>query len=360
MKKTLLLLSLIARLCFADAQDVVMPVGDIKKVAAGNDRLDLTATNGYVRIQLYSPTVVRIRISDRPFQDDFSYAVVAQPAGTAIKPLQTSNEIRFSTDSLQVIITKNPFSVRFLTLNEQLINEDEPGLGTSWIGTEVTTYKHLQDGERFIGLGEKTGNLDRKGSAYTNWNSDVYGYAVAADPLYSTIPFYIGIHHGLQYGIFFDNSYQSDFNFGASNNRFSSFSARGGEMNYYLIYRPTVAGIISDYTWLTGRMPMPPLWSLGYQQNRYSYYPDTEVLRIAQTLREKKIPADGITLDIHYMDAYKLFTWNKTRFPDPAGMIGSLAKMGFKTTLIVDPGIKVERNYAAYESGVKESVNYYY
>jgi alpha-glucosidase len=214
----------------------------------------------------------------------------------------------------------------------------------------------LQSGERFIGLGEKTGNLDRRGNGYTNWNSDVFGYSAAQDPLYTTIPFYIGLHNGLQYGIFFDNSAQSDFNFGASNNRFSSFGAHGGEMNYYFIYQPDVAGIIRSYTDLTGRMPMPPRWSLGYQQNRYSYYPDTEVLRIAQTLREKKIPADGITLDIHYMDAYKLFTWNKQRFPDPKGMIGKLKDLGFNTTLIVDPGIKVEKNYPSYESGLQENI----
>ena len=93
---------------------------------------------------------------------------------------------------------------------------------------------------------------------------------------------------------------------------------------------------------------MPPLWSLGYQQNRYSYYLETEVMRIAQTLREKRIPADGITLDIHYMDAYKLFTWNNERFPNPLQMNENLEEMGFKTTVIVDPGIKVEEGYAAY------------
>lgn len=356
MKKTLLLLTLITRLLIAGAQDAVIPVGELRKFSVKNGQLDITATNGYVRIQLYGPTVIRVRISSQPFREDFSYAVIASPSLSMIKPVQTAEEIRFSTDSLKVVIRKKPFSIRFLTPGDKIINEDEPGMGSSWIGTEVTTYKHLQEGERFIGLGEKTGNLDRRGNAYTNWNSDVYGYTVSQDPLYSTIPFYIGIHHGLQYGIFFDNSFQSDFNFGASNNRFSSFGAKGGEMNYYLIYRQSVAGIINDYTWLTGRMNMPPIWSLGYQQNRYSYYPDAEVLRIAHTLREKKIPADGITLDIHYMDAYKLFTWNKDRFPDPEGMIDSLGKMGFRTTLIVDPGIKAEKGYPAYESGIKENI----
>ncbi len=206
------------------------------------------------------------------------------------------------TVSLKLVIGKKPFHVAFFTKDNRLLNEDETGLNTSWVNESVTTYKHMQDGERFIGLGEKTGNLDRRGSGYTDWNSDNFGYQTGQDPLYATFPFYIGLHHGLGYGIFLDNTWQTDFNFGASNNRWSSFGARGGEMNYYFISHTNVADIIGSYTSLTGRMKMPPLWSLGYQQNRYSYYPETEVMRIAQTLREKRIPADGITLDIHYMD----------------------------------------------------------
>jgi alpha-glucosidase len=251
-----------------------------------------------------------------------------------------------------VSVSRRPFLITFLTPSGDTISTDEPGLGTSWIGPSITTYKHLQTGERFLGLGEKTGDLDRAGMGYTNWNRDVYGYSIMEDPIYSSIPFYIGLHHRLAYGIFLDNSYESAFNFGASNNRFSSFGARGGEMNYYFIYHARLADIVRDYTYLTGRMPLPPLWSLGYQQNRYSYFPDTEVYRIAQTLREKRIPADGITLDIHYMDSYKLFTWNPSRFPDPSGLARRLHDQGFHLTTIMDPGIKVEKGYAAYESGL--------
>ena len=80
--------------------------------------------------------------------------------------------------------------------------------------------------------------------------------------------------------------------------------------------------------------------------------PDTEVLRIAQTLREKRIPADGITLDIHYMDRYQLFTWDKERFPDPVGLNNKLKQMGFTTTVIVDPGIKTEPGAPAFERGL--------
>lgn len=339
----------------AAAQQVVTP-GNVTDVKISGQTIRITAANARAEVTAWSHSVVRVRMSRQALEKDFSYAVVATPQNFAPVITQNADEIRLETDSLVTRIGKQPFSITFLTRKGEVLQADEPGLGTSWIGEEVTAYKTMQDGERFIGLGEKTGNLDRRGSSYTNWNTDAFGYTVNQDPIYATIPFYIGIHHGKSYGLFFDNSYRTNFNFGASNNRFASFSANSGEMNYYFIHQPEVSGIITAYTWLTGRMHMPPLWSLGYQQNRYSYYPEAEVMRIAQTMREKQIPADGITLDIHYMDAYKLFTWNKQRFPDPAGMNARLRKMGFRTTVIVDPGIKTEAGYHAYESGKKEDV----
>jgi len=334
----------------------VKGAGNITNVSINGRQVDITTDNAYAQITIYSSDIIRVRMNKQKLGDDFSYAVISQPQKTNANVTQNSQEIDITTDSLKAVIKKVPFSIAFYTPDGKVINEDEAGLQTSWVNESVTTYKKMQDGERFIGLGEKTGDLDRKGNGYTDWNTDAYAYDEGRDPLYSSIPFYIGIHHNLNYGIFLDNTWQTDFNFGASNNRFSSFGARGGEMNYYFIYHTNLADIITSYTSLTGRMKMPPLWSLGYQQNRYSYYPETEVYRIAQTLREKKIPADGITLDIHYMDHYKVFTWDKNRFPDPKQMTDKLNSMGFKLTVIVDPGVKAEPGYSTYESGLKNNV----
>ena len=232
------------------------------------------------------------------------------------------------TKQLRLKIGTSPLTFSLHNADGQLVNADEPSFGTSWMGTEVTTYKSLQAGERFIGLGEKTGNLDRRGTAYTHWNTDYFAYPNNADPIYCSTPFYIGIHNGLVYGVFFDNTHRTNFNFGASNHRFASFSADDGEMNYYLLHADTVRELLAAYTHLTGRMPLPPLWSLGLQQCRYSYYPDAEVLNIAKQFRQKDIPADVIYLDIHYMDRYRVFTWHPTYFPQPKKLIREL-KVGF-------------------------------
>ncbi len=314
-----------------------------------------TTSHGSFRITLFSSTIFKISISKDDTFEDFSYAVVGMPMAAETNVQEEHNNIIIQTADIRLVVTKNPVRFSFQTHSHEVINEDDFGLGTSWIGEQVTTYKKLQPGERFIGLGEKTGPLDRKGSSYQNWNSDAYGYHGGSDPLYCSTPFFMGVHNQKTYGIFFDNSHKTFFNFGASNNRFASFAADAGEMNYYFIGGSSVAEIIKGYTYLTGRMEMPPLWSIGYQQCRYSYYPDKEVLNVARTFREKDIPADALVLDIHYMDKYKIFTWDKKNFSNPKQMIEQLKAQGFEIVIMCDPGIKVEEGYQPYEDGVTEN-----
>ena len=331
-------------------------LGNLESFQSGPNGLTLITTLGKAEVTAYSQGIIRIRIVKEDFTEPFSYAVVMEPEKLDVEITETPEKLLLKTDLIQLDISRSPVRFAFSTREGQLLNVDDPAFGTSWLGTEVITCKTLQPGERFIGLGEKTGNLDRFGSAYTNWNTDNPRYGPQDDPLYVSIPFYIGLHHEKAYGIFLDNSYKSEFNFGAGTDRFSSFRAEDGEMDYYFIHQPDVKGIIRSYTRLTGRMTMPPRWALGYQQCRWSYYPESKVIDIVENFRSRKIPLDVIYLDIHYMDSYKIFTWHPYRFPNPAGMLSKLKARGVHTTAIVDPGIKVEKGYPAYEDGVKKDM----
>ena len=135
------------------------------------------------------------------------------------------------------------------------------------------------------------------------------------DPLYKTIPFFIGLRKNAAYGVFFDNTYRSSFDFGKESQNYFSFGAEGGELNYYFIAGPDPKKIVEQFTALVGRTPLPPLWSLGYQQCRYSYYPEARVREIVRLLREKKIPADVIYFDIDYQQGNAPFTINREYFP---------------------------------------------
>ncbi|MEI6900970.1 MAG: TIM-barrel domain-containing protein, partial [Bacteroidota bacterium] len=337
---------------FSQFNEIVTP-GALKSLKKTDYGVLIKAEHATLQIFNYANNVVRFRMAKELNTDDFSYAVIQKPAGNFQKIDEQKDFWQLLTDSLTIEIGKSPLYIRIKDSRGNILSEDYEGIPVTWQGTEVTANKKLFADEKFIGLGEKTGPLNRRGEKYENWNTDAPAYLANQDPLYNTIPFYMGIHGTSTYGIFLDNSFRTKFNFGAStDDQFSSFSAANGELNYYFFGATTIAGIISDYTWLTGRIKMPPYWSLGYQQCRWSYYPETEVLSIAQSFRDKKIPCDVLYLDIDYMDSYKIFTWNNTKFPDPKGMISKLNSMGFHLVTIVDPGIKVEKGYHSYEEGV--------
>jgi alpha-glucosidase len=206
----------------------------------------------------------------------------------------------------------------------------------------VAAAKRLGFAEHFYGLGEKAARLDKRRSSFVNWNSDTPGYLEGRDPIYQTIPFYTGLQNGQAYGIFFDNSYRSYFDFGKSSQLRIWFGAEGGELNYYFFYGPSLKKILGRYADLTGRMPLPPLWALGNQQSRWSYYPDTMVQEVVAEYRKRDLPLDVLHLDIDYMQGYRVFTWDRERFPNPKALTEKLARQGIKLVVIVDPGVKYQ------------------
>jgi alpha-glucosidase len=328
-------------------------IGNVKKITATKTGYVYELTNAFATISFYNATTVRVRVTKEKPLGDFSFAIDnLVPVQPTIKEEGTGNDKTYTTDALKVEVLSTPFRVNIYNKEGKLICGDDATLGVSWFGNQVSCYKKLHADEKFIGLGEKTGGINRRGNVYQHWNADVPGYALNADPLYSTIPFFIGIHDKMAYGIFFDNTHKSYFNFGGGvDEEIFHFGADDGEMNYYFFGANTVEQIIKDYTALTGRTTMPPLWSLGFQQSRWGYDNPEQLLTIAKTFREKKLPADVIVSDINYMDNYKVFTWSN-KFPDVKAMMVDMKKMGFDMVTIIDPGIKVEKGYKAYEEGV--------
>jgi alpha-glucosidase len=129
---------------------------------------------------------------------------------------------------------------------------------------------------------------------------------------------------------------------------------QGSELDYYIIYGPEPAKIIETYTQLTGRMPLPPRWSLGYHQCRWSYESQDIVRKLAREFRQRRIPCDVIHVDIDYMNGYRVFTWSPKRFANPQELIQNLKQDGFKVATIIDPGVKYEpeANYKVFDEGL--------
>ncbi|MDE7284133.1 MAG: alpha-glucosidase, partial [Lachnospiraceae bacterium] len=201
--------------------------------------------------------------------------------------------------------------------------------------------KSLAGDEVIYGLGDKTGFLNKKGYDYMMWNSDnpmpqVENQTFKA--LYKSIPFFIVLREECVYGIFLDNTYRSYFDMGFESTDYYSFGAVGGELDYYFIAGDSVAEIVTGYTFLTGRAALPQMWTLGYQQSRWSYDSAEKVLEIAKNFRKYGIPCDAIHLDIDYMENFKVFTTNDRTFPDLRELSRELEAMGIKLVSIIDPG----------------------
>ncbi|MFT4849001.1 MAG: alpha-glucosidase [Sediminicola sp.] len=327
------------------------------------DTLDFQTSNGVtLQLTVVRDSVLRFRYTTTSnFDEDFSYAITKYASKGYNHLVITENDEAYiiTTQKLICIVNKGDLKISLYDANDNtLISQDE--LGFHWeesyeFGTDIVKMSKVShDGESYYGLGDKPGNLNLKGKRYENWVTDSYAYGKDSDPIYKAIPFYTGLHHGKAYGIFFDNTFRAFFDFAHERKKVTSFWAQGGEMNYYFVYGPEMNDVVANYTDLTGKPhQMPALWTLGYHQCKWSYYPESKVTAVAAKFRELQIPCDAIYLDIDYMEGFRCFTWNKEYFPDPKRMVKELMDDGFKTIVIIDPGIKVDKDYSVFQEGLE-------
>jgi len=321
-----------------------------------------TANNVTLQITIIRGSVFRFRYTTCfAFKNDFSYAITeyASRGYSRLEITEDDKNYIITTKRLICHVSKENLKVTLLDANDNtLINEDE--LGFHWEesfeygGNIVKMSKISHNGESYYGLGDKPVHLNLKGKRFENWVTDSYAYDKGTDPIYKDIPFYVGLHQNKAYGIFFDNTFRSFFDFAQERRNVTSFWAQGGEMNYYFMYGPNIEDVVAKYTDLTGKPhELPPLWALGFHQCKWSYYPEKNVKEITKKFRNLKIPCDAIYLDIDYMDGFRCFTWNKEYFPDPKRMVKELAQDGFKTVVIIDPGIKIDIDYPVFKEGLE-------
>jgi alpha-glucosidase len=197
------------------------------------------------------------------------------------------------------------------------------------------------------GTGEVTGDLRRNGTNVILWNTDNYGYGTPYR-LYQSHPWIMAVRsNGSAFGILVDHTWKQEFQL---NNPIKIIS-EGPPFRIIIIERDTPQELMMALSDLTGKIELPPLWALGYHQCRYSYYPASQVIQIANTFRSKNIPCDVIWMDIDYMNGYRIFTFNPSGFPDPPGLNSYLHQLGFSSIWMIDPGVKKEPGYFVYDQG---------
>lgn len=217
-------------------------------------------------------------------------------------------------------------------------------------GTGIVVRKELDQFEHVIGFGEKAFEIERRRLVLRMWNTDPGGYKRGDDPIYASIPFYISVRDRVS-GFFFNSVADVTFDVGVSeyDQIVTRIAGKGAEI--FVFEGNSVEDVLEQFVQLTGLPFMPPAWALGHQVSRFSYYPESTVIRLVDEYT-KTVPLSAIYLDIDYMDGFKLFTWNKRMFSDPAAMTAGLHKRGVRAVAIMDPGLKAEQGYRHFEDGM--------
>jgi alpha-glucosidase len=308
-----------------------------------------------MRVTALHNDVLRIRASStKELPEDASWAVLPESRTASVTVVQDSDAkiAGFHTSSLSFTMDRQTGIVTLFDAAGNILQQDAEPM--QFEGERFRIAKTMPPDEHYFGLGDKTGSFDRREEAFRMWNTDAYGWQESTDPLYKSIPFYISYRAGTSLGVLIDDTWPSSFDFGKTLSDVFQYRAENGPADIYLLAGPSAKHVLQSYAWLTGPTPLPPLWSLGFQQSRYSYMSQSRVLEVAGRLRKDKIPADAIYLDIDYQQQNRPFTINTATFPDMAGMVAQLHQQNLHVVAITDLHIAdlPAKDYAAFDSGV--------
>ncbi len=320
-----------------------------KNYEINDNNINIYFSNIKITLTIFENDIVKVFIGDKYEESISTNGVVGDLGKGEFIVEEDSNFLVIKGKKVLTFVDKNTTEISFRDLEGNIINED---FQPSFKDEKGNVYiSKVNDCLAYYGLGEKGGDLNKKGSYTENFNTDDPETDDDSVTYYKTIPFYVALKEEATYGIFFDNSFRSYFDMGKEMGDRIFFGAIGGQIQYYFIPGENIKEVVKNYTALTGRMEMPPLWSLGYQQCRFSYFSQEEVRELVKTFEEKDIPLDVVYLDIDYMDGFRVMTFKTPNFDDAAGLISDLKEKGIRTITIIDPGVKVDEEYLVFKRG---------
>ena len=294
------------------------------------------------------------------FAGDDSYArdPAAEWAGPSRWTVRVADDgVRFETATLAVEVERAACRLRVVDRSGRVLMHDAGGAAWHADGRAAHSVR-LDEADRLLGLGDRPLDVDRRGHTVEMWNTDAFRFGRGTDPLYKSVPFVLRLAERAHVGLFYDSSRRTTLDLGASDADVMRFEQPAGDdgapaaLDLYVLAGATPTGVVQAYARLTGRTPMLPKWALGYHQCRYSYMDAAEVREVARGFRERRIPCDTLYFDIHYMDGFRVFTWDAAAFPDPAGLLAELKTDGFTSVVIVDPGVKADDpGYGVFHEG---------
>ncbi|HXE71499.1 MAG TPA: glycoside hydrolase family 31 protein [Candidatus Nitrosotenuis sp.] len=343
------------------------PLTQVRSWARHPRGIDCSLRQGLLRLALVAPGIVRVRFTPQeafsprrswsvvPDEEDLpapEVSVLERPGAVILRsgPLAVTlhladGRLTFADDQGR-LFAEDAEPCRWGQVDSQPSSRrtrDEVPLPPGRARIQVRLAKRMHPEEGYFGFGQRTMGLDRRNNRLTNWTVDpAWGHNRSTDNLYQAHPFFLALRPGLAWGLFLHSTWWSRFDVGSGRSGILEMVTQGGELDYFLFYGPTPAGVVERLTLLTGRPMLPPLWALGYHQSRWGYQHSAEIEELAEEFSRRQIPLEVIHLDIDYMWGYRCFTFDPERFPDPAALARGLRERGVRLVTIIDPGIRHE------------------
>ncbi len=298
-------------------------------------------------ITFVSPRTVRLRFNTRvaPIGEAPSLMLAGPPSkDTSWKVEQTEKDVTYTGAYGRVRLVKDPWHIEFYDGRGRLLtrtqNTGDPHTyftpvpfsfirrGSDLARRTAATFELAHD-EMIFGTGESFTRLNKRGQKVNAWTRD--GMGVQNEFMYKPIPFFLSSRG---YAMFVHTGAPVTFDFGKTFDQHNTVYT-GDESLDIFVFLGDPKEVLSEYTQLTGRSPVPPLWSFGFWMSRITYKSEDEVRAVAAKLRQHRVPADVIHLDTGWFetDWRSNYEFSKTRFRDPARMISDLKKQGFRVSL---------------------------
>jgi len=265
---------------------------------------------------------------------------------------QGDRAVTVATSTLTLVVALKPFRLTWMS-ESKAFAADRPTYSYQW-GERSGVIRHSMargPNDRFYGLGDKTGPLDKHGRRFRTLALDALGYdAETSDPLYKHWPYLVARDgaSGIAYGLFYDTFAPTTFDLGCEYDNYHGFyryaEIDDGDLDYYIFVGPTIREVVHKFAELTGRMAFGPRWSLGYANTAMSLTdaPDaqTQLAEFADRLTEYDIPLSAFHFGSGYTSIGKrryVFTWNRDKFPEPRAAIDRFKRGNARTVVNLKP-----------------------
>jgi len=262
-------------------------------------------------------------------------------------------EVVMLTSSLRVVVRLSPFGLQWAQPGGAAFAIDRPTQAYQWSARSgvLRHYMARERSDRYFGLGDKTGPLDKHGRRLRTLALDALGHdAETSDPLYKHWPYLIAQEQasGIAYGLFYDTLANATFDLGCEYDNYHGFyrycEIADGDLDYYLFVGPTIRDVVRKFANLTGRMAFGPRWSLGYANTAMSLAdaPDAQA-RLSDFIDQATQHEIQISA-FHFGSGYSsigprryVFTWNSTKFPSPRELVQKFQQAGMRLVANIKP-----------------------